>query len=313
MRYALIAAGTNSCRLLIVRQNGRELEPEHHDIRGTRLGEGIASSGVLAPEAIERTLAVVAEFAQLGKQTDGLFVIGTSALRDARNAAAFTMPAEEITGTQLHILTGAQEAVASFNGAVWALERDVADEGDVAQGLAPPPAITVADVGGGSTEIASRASSKAPVAVGQLALGAVGLTERFFKHDPPLNTEIEACRVAIRLAFDSLDPALEPRGALVVVGGTADAAARVLNAYDMGAPVRVATLRMEDLADLTRLTISLTTENRKRLQGLPEERADIFPAGLMIVEDVARLAGVREFVVTEADLLIGYLKEVLAS
>jgi exopolyphosphatase/pppGpp-phosphohydrolase len=54
---------------------------------------------------------------------------------------------------------------------------------------------------------------------------------------------------------------------------------------------------------------SLPIEQRKLLHGLPEFRADIMPAGLVILDEIARRYKSERPLVTEADLLVGYLKE----
>lgn len=293
----MISVGTNSCRLLIVRRDDAGLHVEHHDIRYTRIGEGLAAGGALKPEAVRRTLAAMTEFAQLARRADEVFIIGTQALREATDSAAFARQVRESIGAELHVLTGTEEARASFTGALWALEQ----VGSV------PDAVTVIDIGGGSTEFAVRKKRSGAVQVESLPIGAVVLKERFLKHDPPVQTELMACRLAVRLEIDRLDSAVTPAGALVAVGGTADTAARMLNAYDPSAQVRVATVRRDDIADLLRLTSSLPLEERKRLHGLPEARADIFPAGLIILDEIAQQAAAREIIVTEADLLLGYI------
>ena len=314
MRCAVIAAGSDSCRLLIAQVAdekvavgfSRPIKVEHHAIRGTRLGEGMSSSKTLAPQAMERTAAAIEEFAGLASRADRLFIIGTAALREASNAVEFVQRVRTITGTDLHVLTGDEEARASFDGACWALEQT---------SRAARGALTVVDIGGGSTEIATRPSPSGDLRLSSLPLGAVRLTERFFKHDPPTTEEISACHTAVRLELDVVPErssgagTSEARAQLVFVGGTADTAARMLNAYDAAATVHVATLRVTDLEDLLRLTASLPVEQRKRLHGLPEFRADIMPAGLIILDEIAlRYKSDRPFV-TEADLLIGYLQE----
>lgn len=310
MRYAVIAAGSNSCRLLIARINGAELHVEHHDTRGTRLAEGMGASGTFTAKAMERTLRAVEEFAQLAHRTDRVFAIGTSALREARNADGFCARVRDLTGIEVRILTGEEEARASFDGALWALERTGHDTG---------AAVIVIDVGGGSSEIASRSGSGAPIETDSLPLGAVRMTERFFKHDPPTAEELGACRTAVRLELERggggrilSAVSASRRASLVFVGGTADTAARMLHAYDPGAAVHVATLHITDLEDLLRLASALPIEERKRLHGLPESRADIFPAGLVIVDEIARTAGDADLLVSESDLLVGYLREVAA-
>jgi len=297
MRAAVISAGSNSCRLLIVRIEGSDLRVEHHDIRTTRLGEGVSSFGV-SSEAMRRTLAAVEEFAQLGKQADQLFAIGTAALREASNSVEFAAQMRGMTGVELRILSGEEEAKASFDGALWALARF---------GRPPAGAVTVVDIGGRSTELASRAGSGENVSLLSLPLGAVRMTERFFKHDPPRAQELTACRTAVRMELCATpEPAPET---LVFVGGTADTAARMLHAYDPASEVHVGTIRRADLEDLLRLTSSLPVEQRKRLHGLPESRADIFPAGLVIMDEIVQRAGQPGFLVSESDLLVGFLLE----
>ncbi|MBV8172853.1 MAG: hypothetical protein JO219_13080 [Candidatus Eremiobacteraeota bacterium] len=298
MRAAIISAGTNSCRLLIARVDDtrqRSLTLEHHDIRGTRLGQGIAHTRSLDPNAIRRTLDAIAEFARLATRVDRLFIIGTCALREAANAAEFAARVKDIAGTDLRILTGEEEARASFDGARWALARG-------GRKLNGSP--MVADIGGGSTEIATRER------VTSLPVGAVRLTEGFIKHDPPQAQEIGACRTAVRVELDRAP--LSSGAALVFVGGTADTAARMLHAYDSVAETRIADVRLDDLEDLLALVSSLPLDQRKRLHALPESRADIFPAGLVIVSEVARRCGVASFIVSEGDLLVGYLCEHVA-
>jgi exopolyphosphatase/guanosine-5'-triphosphate,3'-diphosphate pyrophosphatase len=306
VRCAVIAAGSNSCRLLIAGVDDGRLTVQHHAIRGTRLGEGVAASKMLAPQAIERTAEAIEEFAGLASRADRLFIIGTAGLREASNAAEFVQRVRTITGTDLHVLTGEEEARASFDGACWALDQT----SHTARG-----ALTVVDIGGGSTEIATRPTPNSDLRLNSLPLGAVRLTERFFKHDPPTAEEVSACRTAVRFELDVVPErssgagTSEARAQLVFVGGTADTAARMLNAYHAGATVHVAALRLADLEDLLRLTASLPIEQRKRLHGLPEFRADIMPAGLIILDEMAQRYKSDRPLVTEADLLIGYLQE----
>jgi exopolyphosphatase/pppGpp-phosphohydrolase len=83
----------------------------------------------------------------------------------------------------------------------------------------------------------------------------------------------------------------------------------MLNAYDAAATVHVAALRLADLEDLLRLMVSMPVEQRKRLHGLPEFRADIMPAGLLILDEISRRYKSAQPMISEADLLIGYLRE----
>jgi exopolyphosphatase / guanosine-5'-triphosphate,3'-diphosphate pyrophosphatase len=302
MRLAVISAGTNSCRLLIARREIRapgedRIEIEHHDLRGTRLGEGVTASGKLSDDAMARTLAAIVEFNRLAIQAERTFVIGTGALRQAANASAFADQVKAKTRLALRVLSGEEEARASFVGAMWSLDRAGIDRLNGA---------CVVDVGGGSTELALSDGRDDAIRGISLTLGAVALTEEFLKSDPPAGSEIAACRTAIRISLANALPALGEKQVLVAVGGSADTAARMLQAYDaIGAGV--AKIERADIADLTDLTVSLPLAERKRLRWLPPQRADIFPAGLMILDEIARAAKRDTMIVAESDLLLGYL------
>src|SRR5215469_16276405 len=156
MRYAVIGIGTNSCRLLIATRDSDQWKLEHHDIRGTRLGQDVRSSGKLDRAAMERTLEAIREFAALGRHADKFFIIGTCALRDASNAADFVRQARDFAGTDIRILTAEEEARASFAGAAWALHGNAAGE------FSRQSTLCVADVGGGSTELAIGDATRGP-------------------------------------------------------------------------------------------------------------------------------------------------------
>src|SRR4029077_17153914 len=111
MRAAVISIGTNSCRLLIATLGpGDRFTPEYHESRGTRVGEGIAPGKLLEPAAAERTLTAVSDYAALARYADGTFAVGTSAVREAADAGAFAARIRDITGAELHVLAGDEEA-----------------------------------------------------------------------------------------------------------------------------------------------------------------------------------------------------------
>ena len=298
VRAAVISIGTNSCRLLIATMGpGGRFTPEYHESRGTRVGEGIAPGKLLEPAAAERTLAAVGDYAVLARHADRTFAIGTSALRDAADAAAFAARVRELTGADLHVLGGDEEAKASFIGA---------HHGLMAAGVGVEGGLTVADVGGGSAEIARSDGGEATVRTVSLPLGAVRLTERFLVSDPPTSDELGRCRAAIALSLEGLDVARRPTTPLAFVGGTAATAVRLLQVDERDGVARVSATA---LGDLSRAVSALSVAQRKKLHGLPAQRADIVAAGLLVLEAIAQSARAHEFFVAQADLLSGYLLE----
>ena len=149
-------------------------------MRITRLGQGVDATGRLAPEAVERCIAVLREFRSV---MDGFGVargrlVATSAARDAANGADFLAAAGEATGLQPELLTGLEEGRLSMAGAVVDL--------DPAEGP-----YLVLDIGGGSTElIAARRPRRPELVAVSLQLGCVRLSERILDHDPPTPEEL---------------------------------------------------------------------------------------------------------------------------
>lgn len=276
------------------------LSTDYHESRGTRLGEGVNESKRLQPEAVERTLAAVADYAKLCAGADRRFGIGTSALRDASNAGDFVASFAQAAGVPLEILTGDEEALSSFEGAMCGLK---------AGARVVPTSVTVVDVGGGSTEFATRARDGDEPRVASLQIGAVRLTEQYLTSDPPRVEEIERCRQAIRAALAGLPSDVPPAKSVVAVGGTANTAGRMLQLTDRGtgAAAAVADIPAADLAALLKATLAMPVAERVRLRGLPAQRADIFPGGLMILDETVRLAEAASLTVSESDLLLGYI------
>jgi exopolyphosphatase/guanosine-5'-triphosphate,3'-diphosphate pyrophosphatase len=280
MRSAVIDIGTNTLLLLVVEPDGAGgLRPVVDLCRFGRLGQGLDASGVLAEEAITRSLAICHEYAavmdahQVGRRT----VVGTQALREARNAAAFVTPAEALLGAPIEVIAGAREADLAFTAVARSFPA-----------LAGTPYVVV-DVGGGSTELITTDGAKVVAAV-SVPIGAVRLTERHLHGDPPTAAEIAALHADIdgRLAALVL-----PHGVPVIgTAGTATTMASLalaLARYDAAA-VTGYRLTPAAVAALAARLLGATVATRRELVGMVRERADVVAAGVAIfARIVARL------------------------
>jgi exopolyphosphatase/guanosine-5'-triphosphate,3'-diphosphate pyrophosphatase len=299
---ALFSIGTNSTRLLVLGPAADGDERLAAESRGTRIGTGIGETGTLDPAARERTLAAIDEYTAIARRlgVTAADSIATSALRRASDGAAFAELVAERVGIVPRVLGGDEEATYSFLGATAA--RAGAD------------AIAVLDVGGGSAELAVDVPRRARAA-GTVAhtlsveIGAVRLSER---HPALLGArglkpgERRALEEAARGdARAVLQPYAAIRGfaELIAVGGTVFTAAAMV-----AGGARDGTLMTR--ADCARLVDDLLARDlgaRKALPHIRPQRADILPAGLIVVDEACRLLGADRFAVSEADLLQGYL------
>ena len=140
--YAAIDLGTNNCRLLIARPSGEHFVVIDAFSRVVRLGEGLAQTGRLSDEAMDRALAALHVCAdKLRKRNVHLArSVATEACRRASNGAEFIQRVREETGIRLNIITAQEEARLAVLGCHILLE----------QGEGPA---MIFDIGGGSTEL----------------------------------------------------------------------------------------------------------------------------------------------------------------
>jgi exopolyphosphatase / guanosine-5'-triphosphate,3'-diphosphate pyrophosphatase len=179
IRVAAIDCGTNSLRLLVADVDpvaGRLTDVDRR-MEVVRLGQGVDATGRLAPAALDRTLRVLASYADIirDRSADAVRMVATSATRDAANSADFVRGVTAVLGVAPEVLTGDEEARLSFTGATAEFGGSGADA--QAAGLGPP--YLVVDIGGGSTEFVlgggqggeRRQALAGPVAVGRPASG----------------------------------------------------------------------------------------------------------------------------------------------
>jgi len=300
---AAIDIGTNSVLLLLGRCRRDHLPEEVKEcFRTTRLGEGLSRTNRLRPQAVARTLNAVAEYLEMLPRAapDGGIGVAcaTCAVREAADPAVFIEPCERLLGGPLLLASGDEEARFSFQGAC-------AD-------LVPGASVVVVDVGGGSTELAFGIAGAAPSRTFSLPLGCVRLAERFGLDDAVDAAGIDAARRAVEEVLGTLAgiPAVD-LDTCVAVGGTATTYAAVrqhLVPYDSR---RVHGFEDEPgtLAEWAVRLARAPLDERQRLPGMPEDRAGILPAGLLILDAILRFFGVRRFRVSARGLRFGLLME----
>jgi len=181
MILAGIDIGTNTLRLLVAETGPDSFHEIYADRKVTRLGQDLDRRGMLTREAEERSLNVLFDFAEHIQRHAALHtaVIGTSALRNASNAAPFIEEVKKKTGLDIRVITGNEEARLTLVGVSLTLKGCGGLQSDALEsGL-------VIDIGGGSTEIIVTHPAEEPK-MASLPLGAVYLTERYIKTDPPI-------------------------------------------------------------------------------------------------------------------------------
>ena len=308
-RLAAIDQGTNSIRLLVVEppaEAGGDPTELARDMVITRLGQGVDRTGLLDPDALRRTVDVLARFCRrAGALHAGrIRVAATSAVRDAANRDVFAAAVLEHAGSELEVISGEREAGLSFLGGTHGLVPSIA-----------PAPFLVLDIGGGSTEfVVGRETGRADHAR-STQMGSVRLTERFVAADPPAPHELQVMTGEIDRVLDEAETTVPIGDArtLVAVAGTAttlQAIALGLDRYDPEAIHRTwLSLETADvvLADLVRMT----NPQRAALAVMAPGRGDVIVAGALILTAVMRRFGFERALVSETDILDGLAYEMM--
>lgn len=301
MRVAAIDVGTNSTRLLVADDGPGGFRALDRRMIVTRLGERVDERRVLSPEALQRTLATIADYAATCGEygVERLRVTGTSAVRDARNKDEFFDGVRRLTGSDPELLSGDQEARTTFAGVLSDLPRS--------------GPILVVDIGGGSTELIF--GDKQPEQLVSLDIGCVRMLEKHLRSDPPAEDELEALRAEVMEVLGESQRDLDvPRGTtLVGVAGTVTQLAALkagLPVYDPDVVHHMA-LSHGDVRRLARRLESLPYDKRKRVKGLHPGRVDVIVAGAEILLCVMETFDAPEIVVSEKDILDGLVLELL--
>jgi exopolyphosphatase/guanosine-5'-triphosphate,3'-diphosphate pyrophosphatase len=295
---AAIDCGTNSTRLL-VSQDGETLE---RLMTITRLGQGVDAEGSLAPDAIDRTIAVLAGYREVMDRhgVERVRMTATSAARDASNRDVFFDRAEAAVGARPELLSGEEEGRLSFAGAT--AELDAADG-----------PFLVVDIGGGSTELA--VGSEQCDAARSIDIGCIRLTEQFLEHDPPGPDELSAALSVVEAWLDEVAhevPAMRSATRFVGLAGTVSTVAAVeigLDTYDRD-QIHHFVLTRAAVEDVFRTLATEKADDRRWNPGLEEGRVDVIVGGCCALVGVMRYFGFDECLVSEADILDGLVASI---
>ncbi len=170
--YAALDLGTNNCRLLVAAPTGHGFRVLDSFSRIVRLGEGLATTGALSAEAMDRAVAALSVCAdKLGRRpVRRMRAVATEACRRAVNGPGFLARVQETTGLAFEVIGPREEA-------------ELAVESCAPLLAGPERRALLFDIGGGSTELAwLRISAEGEITLigyASIPLGVVTLAERW--------------------------------------------------------------------------------------------------------------------------------------
>jgi exopolyphosphatase/guanosine-5'-triphosphate,3'-diphosphate pyrophosphatase len=264
----------------------------------TKLGENSATTGELQQDAMERTTKAVTKFVRQAHSMGVRDFVGTatSAVRDAENGSAFIKELSSQIGFTPQILSGPEEADAVFRGTT--------------AGLKPGRKIITCDPGGGSTEINIGITGDHPFFGHSYNVGCVRHGDRYNLYDTVKPEDIELARKDIfdsfTDAFKSIDNPEEYD--LYISSGTATTFAAVKMAmieYNRE-KVHHSNGTLEEMEMWIKKLFAIPLCERAKIPGLGE-RAPMLPTGMLIMAEVMKGFGKKEFTVSTNALRYGML------
>jgi len=294
LTLGVIDIGTNTVLLLVARLNqSEEIATLAYEQRIPRLGRGVDATKRIHRDGMERVILVLQEYRSILRTfpVEKIIVAGTSAVRDAANRQEFSELIQKHTGFDLEVLSGKEEALWTYRGAI--------------SGVTKSGNATVIDIGGGSTEI-TQGDTQAIYHAVSLDIGSVRLTERFFLHDPPVDTEIEAAAAFVTNALSAVR--FSAAGSTpVAVAGTATTLA-VLDQHAEAFTVASVTnyrLRLDRVSALLEQLRTMSSAEIEKLSSVMHGRSDVITAGALILREVMNHFEFDSVIVSERGVRYG--------
>jgi exopolyphosphatase / guanosine-5'-triphosphate,3'-diphosphate pyrophosphatase len=294
-RIAVVDLGTNTTRLLVAEVAGGAVRELYRRSEVTRLGEGVDSSGRLADPAMDRVLAVAAEYRRTIEEHEAerTVAVATSAVRDAANADELRTRLRAELGVDARTISGDEEARLTFLGAT--------------NGRPPDAQVLVLDIGGGSTEFVVGTPGAEPAFHVSTQAGSVRQTERHIEHDPPDPDEVAGMAEEVQ-AIVTRDVPEDVRAGIaqgIAVAGTATSLAAIDQKIEHTERVDGYELQLAACEQMLALLASMELERRREVTGLHPDRAPTIVAGAVILVEAMRACGLESMVTSESDILHG--------
>ena len=300
MRVATIDIGTLTCRLLIGEVEGHgPVTPVYSGRKILWLGEGVDCTKQLKPEAIARVIKTIKEWKKVIDQHDvqASAVIATSAVREAGNREEFLQQVKQEAGVEVEIIDGEEEARRTLLGLRSGFLATVGD-------------ILGLDIGGGSTEfIISREGQ--PAKVISTDIGAVRLSERILKSDPPTSSQIQEAEQLIHSLAQQALATLGETSGLTFVGtaGTITSLAAIAQGLDVYDPqwIHNYILKLEIVRKIEQTVFPRRKCERVDIPGLELGREEVIAAGALIFRCIMETLKQDQCLVSEYGLREGVL------
>lgn len=294
--FAVVDLGSNSFHMVIAKKVNGSLQIIYKNKQNIHLATGLRKDYQLSQTSISRGVACLALFAERlqGFPASNVKVIGTHALRVAKNRHQFLTQAANVFHYPIEIISGQEEARLIYCGAI---NNESVAKSDVK---------FIMDIGGGSTEIAIGVGSS-PSIVESRPMGCVTYAKLFFPKQLIDQQSFDRARFAAEQQIEKIIKLVKSKNVTVAFGasGTIKSIYNIL--LDIGVTDGIITKKRLD--DLVSYVLEFKHFNDLDYPSLSSDRKAVFVSGLAIFYGVFKVLGLQELHYTQSALREGLLYE----
>lgn len=294
---AAIDLGSNSFHMVVAQRVQGEIRTLEKMGEKVQLGAGLDARNYLTEESQQRALECLRRFSQRiqGMAPGSVRVVGTNALRVARNAQRFVLRAEAALGCPVEIIAGREEARIIYLGVAHTLADDLGRR-------------LVVDIGGGSTEFIIGERFE-PQETESLHMGCVSFRNRYFNDGRITRRRMQQAITHARQELLNIQRRYRGLGWQSCVGssGSIKAIENVLHSLNLSSEG----ITLASLKDLRRRLIDMGRVERLEELGVREDRQSIFPAGFAILYAAFESLGIEQMHYADGALREGLLYDMV--
>ena len=294
VKVASIDLGSNSTRMLIADITNGTITTIYKEHQVTRMADKLSESKIISKEATKRVLKVLAGyFKTINKNNvENIQIVGTAALRDAKNSQEITQLIEKKFGFEVDIVSGEEEGVLTSVG--------------VLNSLGSLENFLIVDIGGRSTEFIYDYDKK--IVSKSINIGVVSLSELFFDKLPPPEKSILLAQEYIK--SNLFESNLFDGRLLVGVAGTFTSLASIFleQTHFNEEEIHLKELKNEDVFEIYSKLLHLNEPQIiTKYKGLDPKRAKTIQAGILLAKEIISKYNVNSIKVSNSDILEGLI------
>ncbi len=294
VKLASIDLGSNSTRLLIAELNNQEFNVLHRIHVVTKMSENLEQTGEISSPAVKRVYSALRTFKKLiiKNNVDEVFVIGTAALRDSKNADELIENIRKKFDFEIDVLSGHDEGITTSLGVLHFMENI--------------ENFLIVDIGGRSTEFIYEFENK--IISQSLNLGVVTLSEKYFSKLPSEQKLLDKARFDIETEMSNLN--INDKKNVIGVSGTALSLASIFLDQQFFDEEKLHGVQI-DLQNVGNINSRLLNLNEAEIitkfKGIDPKRAATITSGIFLLEIILNHYSNSPIIISKYDILEGLI------